>query len=78
MSFRRVAVLLIIIGSIALAAVAKSGTPQNSTAKRAEPEDVPKSIAESVSATLQFTEGNFLALAEAMPEDFHPYGWQVR
>lgn len=35
--------------------------------------DVPKSIAESVGGTLQFAEGNFLALAEAMPEDKYSY-----
>ena len=34
---------------------------------------VPKSIAESVSGTLQFAEGNFIGLAEAMPEDKYSY-----
>jgi len=72
MRFRLFAALLIII-SVGLAAVAKSGTPQNSAAKQAEPEDVPKSIAESVSGTLRFAEGNFLALAEAMPEDKYSF-----
>jgi hypothetical protein len=32
-----------------------------------------QSIAESVSGTLQFAEGNFLGLAEAMPEDKYSY-----
>jgi len=72
MSFRSVAALLVII-SIALAAVAKSGASQNSAAKKPAPEDVPKSIAESISGTLQFTEGNFLALAEAMPEEKYSF-----
>jgi hypothetical protein len=46
----------------------------NSAAKKAaQPEDIPKSIAESVSGTLQFAEGNFLGLAEAMPEDKYSY-----
>src|SRR5581483_11797141 len=39
----------------------------------AQPDDIPKSIAESVSGTLQFVEGNFLDLAEAMPEDKYSY-----
>lgn len=30
----------------------------------------PKSIAESVSGTLQFAEGNFIGLAEAMPDKY--------
>jgi len=59
---------------IALFSVGKSGTPQNPTAKEATPpNDIPKSIAESVSGTLQFAEGNFLDLAEAMPEDKYSY-----
>ena len=35
--------------------------------------DVPKSIAESVSSTLRFTEDNLLSLAEAMPEDRYSF-----
>jgi uncharacterized damage-inducible protein DinB len=35
--------------------------------------DVPKSIAESVSDTLRFIEGNFLAVAEAMPQDKYSF-----
>lgn len=31
--------------------------------------DIPQSIAESVSGTMEFAEGNLLGLAEAMPED---------
>ena len=73
MSLFRVATLLVICG-ITLSAVGKSGTPQNSAAKEAaHPDDIPKSIAESVSGTLQFAEGNFIGLAEAMPEDKYPY-----
>jgi len=52
---------------IALSAVGKSATPQNSADKKAQPDDIAKSIAESVSGTLQFEEGNFLGLAGAMP-----------
>jgi uncharacterized damage-inducible protein DinB len=73
MSLFRVASLLIMCG-IALSAVGKTGTPQNSGTKQAaQSDDIPKSIAESVSGTLQFAEGNFLGLAEAMPEDKYSY-----
>jgi uncharacterized damage-inducible protein DinB len=73
MSLFRVATLLILCG-ITLSTVGKSGTPQNSAAKETvHPNDIPKSIAESVSGTLQFAEGNFIGLAEAMPEDKYSY-----
>jgi uncharacterized damage-inducible protein DinB len=73
MRFLRDAVLLIMCG-IALSAVGKSRTPQNSATKQAaQPDDIPKSIAESVSGTLQFAEGNFIGLAEAMPEGKYSY-----
>lgn len=73
MSLFRVAVLLVICG-IVLSAVGKFATGQNSASKEAaKPDDIPKSIAESVSGTLQFSEGNFIALAEAMPEDKYSY-----
>ncbi len=69
----RVATLLVMCG-IAVSAVGKSGTPQNSaTKKAAQPEDIANSIAESVSGTLQFAEGNFIGLAEAMPEEKYSY-----
>jgi uncharacterized damage-inducible protein DinB len=73
MSLVRVATFLVMCG-IALTAVEKSGRAQNSATKEAaHPDDVPKSIAESVSGTLQFAEGNFIGLAEAMPEDKYSY-----
>jgi uncharacterized damage-inducible protein DinB len=73
MTLFRVAALLIICG-IALSAVGKSATPQYSAAKKsALPDDIPKSIAESVIGTLQFAEGNFIGLAEAMPEDRYSF-----
>ena len=72
MSLLRVVAILIMCG-IALSAVGKSAAPQNSaTTPAAHPDDIPKSIAESVSGTLQFAEGDFLGLAEAMPEDKYP------
>ena len=73
MRFFRFATLLVICG-IALSAFGKSGTPQNSVTKRsAKPDDIPKSIAESISGTLQFAVGNFIGLVEAMPEEKYSY-----
>src|SRR5947209_7748489 len=73
MSVSRVAALLILSG-IALSVVGQSSTPQNSATKEAaKQDDVAKSIAESVGGTLQFAEGNFLGVAEAMPEDKYFY-----
>lgn len=57
MRLLRVTALLIMCG-IALSAVGKSRPPQNSGAKQAaQSDDIPKSITESVSGTLQFAEG---------------------
>jgi uncharacterized damage-inducible protein DinB len=73
MRFLRACALLVIC-SIGVSAVGKSGTPQDSATKQTSPkDDIPKSIADSVSGTLQFTEGNFLAAAEAMPEDKYSF-----
>ena len=73
MSLFRGTALLVMCG-IVLSAVGKSATAQNSATKQAtKPDDIPKSIAESVSGTLQFAEGNFLGLAEAMPADKYSY-----
>jgi hypothetical protein len=54
-------VVLFFMCSITLSAVGKSGTPQNSQAT--QPNDIPKSIAD----------GNFIGLAEAMPEDKYSF-----
>jgi uncharacterized damage-inducible protein DinB len=73
MSLFRGAALVIVCG-IALSALGKSARPQHSaTTPAAKADDIPKSIAESVGGTLQFAEGNFLGLAEAMPEDKYSY-----
>ena len=73
MSLFRGAALLVMCG-IVLSAVGKFATAQSSARKEAaKPDDTPKSIAESVSGTLQFAEGNFIGLAEAMPEDKYSY-----
>jgi uncharacterized damage-inducible protein DinB len=73
MSLFHVGTILVMCG-VAVSAVGKSGTPQSSATKEtAKPDDIAKSIAESVSGTLQFAEGNFLGVAEAMPEDKYSY-----
>src|SRR6516225_6998984 len=73
MNIPRIAALLILCG-VALGAVGKSKTPQESASKSAtQQDDIPKSIADSVSGTLQFAEGNFLGLAEAMPENKYSF-----
>lgn len=47
-----------------------SGPPQGaSRAPASAKSDIPQSIAESVSQPMQFAEGSFLGIAEAMPED---------
>ena len=74
MRLLRVAALFIMC-ILALSAVGKSKTPQQSASKpaAAQEQDLPKSIAESVSGTLQFAEGNLLGVAEAMPEDKYSF-----
>ena len=73
MKFLCIAALLILCG-VALNAVEQSKTPDESVSKSAtQQDDIPKSIAESVSGTLQFVEGNFLDVAEAMPEDKYSF-----
>jgi uncharacterized damage-inducible protein DinB len=39
----------------------------------AKNDDIPKTIADSVLSTFQFTEGSFLTMAEAMPEDRYSF-----
>jgi uncharacterized damage-inducible protein DinB len=73
MNFLRIAVLLVVCG-VALTASAKSKMPQQSASNSAvHKDDIPKSIAESISQTLQFTEGSFLGVAEAMPENKYSF-----
>ena len=71
---RSLGVAALILCGIALSSVGESATPQSSSNKQAtKADDVPKSIAESVSGTLDFAEGNFLGIAEAMPEDKYSF-----
>ena len=58
---------------IVLSAAGKCAAQNSATKQVAKSDDIPKSIAESVSGTLQFAEGNFIGLAEAMPEDKYSY-----
>jgi uncharacterized damage-inducible protein DinB len=63
-----------VVFSFALLAMAWSTMAQESASKATPPkDDTPKSIAESVSGPLQFAEGSFLSVAEAMPEDKYSF-----
>jgi uncharacterized damage-inducible protein DinB len=74
MNIPRIAALLILCGVVALNAVEQSKTPDESVSKSATQQDhIPQSIADSVSFTLQFAEGNFLGVAEAMPENKYSF-----
>jgi uncharacterized damage-inducible protein DinB len=73
MSLLRVAAAIVIMCGIAVSVVGKSSSQNSATTPAAQSDDIPKSIAESVSGTLQFAEGDFLGLAEAMPEDKYSF-----
>jgi uncharacterized damage-inducible protein DinB len=65
---------LFAVCGVALAGVGQSKPPEESAAKPAtQQEDIPHSIADSVSSMLQFAEGNFLGIAEAMPESQYSF-----
>src|SRR6476646_8507736 len=73
MNLVRIAALLLVCG-VALNATGTSKMLQKSAGRKAaQQDDVPKSIADSVSRTLQFAEGNFLGVAEAMPENKYSF-----
>jgi len=73
MHLLRIAALLVLCGAV-LTAAAKSKVLQASASKpAAQQDDVPKSIADSIGGTLQFAEGNFLGVAEAMPENKYSF-----
>ncbi|HET7440124.1 MAG TPA: DinB family protein [Terriglobales bacterium] len=68
----RIAVLLVMC--VALTAAARSYLLRQSASKpAAEQEEIPKTIAESVGHSLKYTEGNFLDVAEAMPENKYSF-----
>jgi uncharacterized damage-inducible protein DinB len=74
MTLTRVAVLLVLWG-VAVGSLAQSQATENARSQEAaeRSDDVPRSIAESVSGTLQFAEGNFLGVAEAMPDNKYSF-----
>jgi uncharacterized damage-inducible protein DinB len=66
----------LLLNALILFAALNTGFSQTSNAARSKkgPEqDIPASVAESVSRTLQFAEGSLLGLAEAMPEDKYSF-----
>jgi hypothetical protein len=67
MNLLRIAALLVVCG------VALNLTAQSGAKPAARKDEVPKSIAGSISGTLQFAEGNFLGVAEAMPEEKYSF-----
>jgi uncharacterized damage-inducible protein DinB len=66
---------LLVLCVAALSGLAASQNSDKPAGKQAaaEEEQVPKSIAESVSGPLQFAEGSFLGVAEAMPDDKYSF-----
>jgi uncharacterized damage-inducible protein DinB len=69
MRFPRVALILF---ALTVCAGGQSKESQKSTTK-SDDSNFAKSIAESVSGPLQFAEGSFLGMAEAMPEDKYSF-----
>jgi hypothetical protein len=73
MNLLRIAALLIVCG-VTVNSTDKSKMVQDSGSKpTAQQDNVPKSIADSMSGPLQFVEGSFLGVAEAMPENKYAY-----
>jgi uncharacterized damage-inducible protein DinB len=69
---------IFLIGSVVLvsALVSSAGNSQPSDeaqSNKSAQQDIPQSVSESVSSTLQYAEGNLLGLAEAMPEDKYSF-----
>jgi uncharacterized damage-inducible protein DinB len=69
---------IFLIGSVVLvsALVSSAGNSQPSDeaqSNKSARQDIPQSVSESVSSTLQYAEGNLLGLAEAMPEDKYSF-----
>jgi len=60
--------------SVVVFAIAPIIVAQEANSKAARPpDDIPKSIAESVAFSMQFAEGNLVGLAEAMPENKYSF-----
>lgn len=70
MKTRLILSLLVVVGVCTGQSNSKSGrSPKQGSLAG----DVPSSVAESVAQTLRFAEGNFLGVAEAMPESKYDY-----
>lgn len=66
--------LIVLLGASSLAQSARTKTaPATRKPERSFIGDMPTSIAASVGETLQFVEGEFLGVAEAMPEDKYDF-----
>ena len=72
--------LLPVITALTIAALAQTkppaespGTSKSAPRRTSTAGDIPKSVAASVSNTLEFIEGSFLGVAEAMPEDKYAF-----
>src|ERR1051325_6792729 len=76
---KRILFPIFLLGLVVIAAAQDKGAPNKSAvskkvdASRSTVGEVPKSIADSIGDTLKFTEGGFLSVAEAMPEDKYAY-----
>jgi uncharacterized damage-inducible protein DinB len=68
MNMLRTVLMVALASGAAMATNAGDGAAGN-----AGQEQVPRSIAESVKTTLEFVEGNFLGVAEAMPENKYSF-----
>ena len=70
MKTRLILYVLVMVG----VCMAQTNTKSATSAKQRSFEgDVPNSVADSVAETLKFAEGNFLGVAEAMPENKYDY-----
>jgi uncharacterized damage-inducible protein DinB len=70
----RIAAIFMVFGVTQLVGRESKVLPSSVTQQgAARQNEVPQSVAESVSGTLRFAEGSFLALAEVMPEDKYSF-----
>ena len=70
MKAKLILLLLVTVGVCMAQTNTNSGTdaPRPRRPQRSFVGDVPRTVADSVAETLKFAEGNFLGVAEAMPE----------
>jgi uncharacterized damage-inducible protein DinB len=70
MKSRILVAFLVLLGTVSMAQPTEKSKNKAAAQQKG---DIPKSIAESVSDPLQFAEGSFLGVAEAMPEDKYSF-----